>query len=158
MKGQASALVGHSTCFEITQNSSSIQRDYVWQGCEAGVSFANHKKLLNNSGKRVSSLIKEEGPIKITVLKRFDTKEVFRDLPVRAKYSGPCPDFKEGQVFIVNDITPTGFCSYAWDIIFPYVKALKSGNNFFEWYEEPGVVVACYPDGLKPVVFKLERK
>ena len=116
------------------------------------------KRFLNKIVRQVSSLGKEEGPVKITVLKRFDTKEVFKDLPVRAKYSGPCPDFKEGQVFCVDSSMPTGFCSYAWDVIFPYVKALKSGDNFSEWYEDSGVVVACCPDGLRPAVFKLERK
>jgi uncharacterized repeat protein (TIGR04076 family) len=54
-------------------------------------------------------LDKEEGPIKITVLKWFDTEEVFKDPSVKSKYSGPCPIFKEGQVFYVDDSIPGEF-------------------------------------------------
>ena len=101
---------------------------------------------------------KEASPIRITVLKRFDTKEVFKNPPVKAKYSGPCPVFKEGQVFHVDDTMPSDFCPYAWDAMFPNILTLRSNGNFSEWYEEPGVAVACCPDGLRPVVFKIERK
>jgi len=103
-------------------------------------------------------LDKEAGQIKITVLKRFDTKEVFKAPPVKAKYSGPCPMVKEGQVLYVDDSMPSEFCPYAWDAIFPSIVALRSNGNFSEWYDEPGVAVACCPDGLRPVVFKIERK
>ncbi len=101
---------------------------------------------------------KEASPIRITVLKRFDTEEVFKDPPVKAKYSGPCPVFKEGQVFHVDDSMPSNFCPYAWDTMFPYIITLRSNGNFNEWYEEPGVAVACCGDGLRPVVFKIELK
>jgi uncharacterized repeat protein (TIGR04076 family) len=104
------------------------------------------------------SLGNEAGPIKITVLKRFDTKEVFKDSPVKAKYSGPCPVFKEGQVFHVDVNKPTEFCPYAWDAMFTMINTLRFGGNCSEWYEEPGVAVLCCPDGLRPVIFKLERK
>ena len=84
---------------------------------------------------------KEAGPLRITVRKRFDTEEVFKDPPEKAKYSGPCPVFREGQVFCVDDIMPSDFCPYAWDTIFPYIITLRSNGNFSEWYEEPGVAV-----------------
>lgn len=103
-------------------------------------------------------LDEEAGPIKITVLKMFDTKEVFKEPPVKTKYSGPCPMFKEAQVFHVDDSMPNDFCPYAWDAIFPYIVTLRSNGNFSEWYEEPGVAVGCCPDGLRPVVFKIERE
>ena len=95
--------------------------------------------------------------VKVTVLKRFNPEEVFKDPPVKAKYSGPCPIFKEGQVFHVDDSMPTGFCPYAWDAIFWAIVTLRSNGNFSEWYQEPGVAVACCTDGLRPVIFKLER-
>jgi len=103
-------------------------------------------------------LDEKAGRIKITVLKRFGTEEVFKDPPVKAKYSGPCPIFKEGQVFYVDDSMPKGFCPYAWDAIFWAVITLRSNGNFSEWYDESGVAVGCCSDGLRPVVFKLERK
>jgi len=102
-------------------------------------------------------LDKEAIRTKVTVLKCFDTKEVFKDPPVKATYSGPCPIFKEGQVFHVDDINmPSGFCPYAWHVISPSVYMLMCGGNS-PWYE-PGITVACCPDGLRPVVFKLERE
>jgi uncharacterized repeat protein (TIGR04076 family) len=103
-------------------------------------------------------LSNEANPIKITVLKRFDTKEVFKDSPVKAKYSGPCPGFKEGQVFHVDVSMPNKFCPYAWNVIFPMIMTLRFGGNFPKWYEESRVAVVCCPDGLRPVIFKLERK
>ncbi len=101
---------------------------------------------------------KEVSPIRITVLKRFTVEDVFKDPPVKPKYCGPCPIFEEGQVFHVDDSMPSDFCPYAWDTMFPYIVTLRSNGNFNEWYEEPGVAVACCPDGLRPVVFKIERK
>jgi uncharacterized repeat protein (TIGR04076 family) len=54
-------------------------------------------------------LNRESGRIKVTVLKLFDTAEGFSEAPVKAKYDGPCPIFKEGQEFYVDDIMPSGF-------------------------------------------------
>jgi uncharacterized repeat protein (TIGR04076 family) len=99
--------------------------------------------------------------VEITVLKRFDTKDVFKDLPIKAKYSGPCPVFKEGQVFQVDEYCcrPKEFCTWAWETMFALIMTLRFGGDLWrEYYEEPGVVVACCPDGLRPVIFKLERK
>ena len=62
---------------------------------------------------RVPDLDKETGHIKIIVLKRFDTKEVLETSPVKAKYSGLCLIFKEGQLFYVDDSMPNGFGPYA---------------------------------------------
>lgn len=96
--------------------------------------------------------------VRITVLRCFSPEEVFKDPPVKAKYSGPCPFFEDGQVFnFVDEQIPKGFCPYAWDAIFWGVITLRSGGDFSEWFEEPGVLVGCCPDGLRPVIFKLER-
>ena len=99
--------------------------------------------------------------LEITVLKLFDTKEVFKDPPIKAKYSGPCPVFKEGQVFQVDEYCcrPKEFCTWAWEAMFAMIMTLRFGGDLWgEYYEEPGVVVTCCPDGLRPVIFKLERK
>jgi len=103
-------------------------------------------------------MAKKPSDLKISVLKRFDPGEVFKDPPVKAKYSGPCTVFNDGQVFhIAEERMPEGFCPYAWDAIFPVVVTLKYNGNFSEWYDEPGVAVVCCNDGLRPVVFKIER-
>lgn len=75
---------------------------------------------------------KDAGHIKVAALKRFDTEDVFKDPPVKAEYSGPCPIFGEGQVFYVDGSVPNGFCPYAWDAIFLAVITLKSNGNFIE--------------------------
>lgn len=99
--------------------------------------------------------------VKITVLRRFSTGEVFKKPPVKAKYSDPCDIFEVGQVFRIgateNPIIPDDFCPYAWDEIFRWFVAIRSNADFLQWYEEPGVVIVCCPDGLRPVVFKIER-
>ena len=109
----------------------------------------------------------EEKPlskVKITVLRCFKPEEVFKDLPVKAKYlnGNPCPLHEEGQIFYLEDDAtgdrgPEGFCWYAWNAIMPYTMTLRHQGDFDEWYEEPGVCVLCCPDGLRPVVFKIER-
>ena len=43
-----------------------------------------------------------------------------------------------GQVFTVNETTPEGICTGAWDAIGPYVMTLMRGGNF-SWEEEKGV-------------------
>lgn len=99
--------------------------------------------------------------LEITVFKLFDTKEVFKDPPIKAKYSGPCPVFKEGQIFQVDEYCcrPKEFCTWAWEAMFAMIMTLRFGGDLWgEYYEEPGVVVTCCPDGLRPVIFKLERK
>jgi len=98
--------------------------------------------------------------LEITVLKCFDANEVFKEPPVRTKYSsGPCTVFNEGQVFQVDEYCqrPRGFCTWAWEAMFDMIMTLRFGGNFAEWYEDPGVAVACCPDGLRPVIFKIER-
>ena len=99
--------------------------------------------------------------VKITVLRRFSTDEVFKDPPVKAKYSGRCSALKDGQEFIVTEekslVMPEGFCPFAWDSIFWAVMTLRSNGDFLEWYEDPGVAIWSCPDGLQPVIFKLER-
>jgi uncharacterized repeat protein (TIGR04076 family) len=102
-------------------------------------------------------MVNQTSKVKITVLKRFHPEEVFKDPPVKAKYGGPCALFKEGQTFHVGDTMPSGFCPYAWDAIFYAIITLRSNGNFSEWYEEPGTAVVCCTDGLRPVIFKLER-
>jgi uncharacterized repeat protein (TIGR04076 family) len=105
-------------------------------------------------------LEKKTNYLEITVLKRFDIAEVFKEPPIKTKYTGKCPVFEEGQVFQVDEYCqrPKEFCTWAWEAMFPMIMTLRFGGNFPEWYEDAGVAVACCPDGLRPVIFKLERK
>lgn len=100
----------------------------------------------------------ERHNVKITVLKRFNPSEVFDISPVTpVNPLGSCERFKDGQEFIVERLRmPEGFCTSAWNSIYGDVRILAF-NGVFPWYKEKGVAVACCTDGLRPVVFKLER-
>ena len=96
--------------------------------------------------------------VKISVLKRFSPPEVFTKNPVTpATPMGACELFKEGQEFIVEDLKmPKGFCTSAWVAIYSNVRVLGFGGSL-PWFKEKGVAVNCCTDGLRPVIFKLER-
>jgi uncharacterized repeat protein (TIGR04076 family) len=104
-------------------------------------------------------LKKQASSLKITVLKRFEPGEVFDQPIVKGAPTWACRLVQEGQVFIVEDDgkMPEGFCKDAWDDIFKFIMTLRFGGNFSTWHDEPGVSVACCTDGLRPVVFKIER-
>ena len=97
--------------------------------------------------------------VKITVLRRFNPSEVFDTSPVRSvRPLEACGLYKDGQEFIIGEDLkmPDGFCSGAWHTIYSNVRTLAFGGNL-PWYREKGVAVNCCTDGLRPVVFKLER-
>ena len=101
----------------------------------------------------------ERSKVKITVLKRFSPSEVFEKSPVTpATPLAACELFADGQEFLVGEDgkMPEGFCTAAWHTIFSNVRTLAFGGNF-PWFKESGVSVSCCYDGLRPVVFKLER-
>lgn len=96
--------------------------------------------------------------LKITVLKRFSPTEVFAKSPVtHVPRMGACELYKDGQEFIVEDgKMPKGFCTSAWVAIYGNVRLLGFGGNL-PWFKEKGVAVNCCIDGLRPVIFKIER-
>ena len=100
-----------------------------------------------------------EPKIKISVLKVFKPEEVFKDNPpMKMVNSGPCPVNKEGETFMVEGFDqPEGLCGHAWGAIWPYFMMLKNNGEFPSFYEEPGVCAITCPDGLRPVLFKVER-
>ncbi len=96
--------------------------------------------------------------VKITVLKRLNPSEVFKKSPATPiEPLGPCKLFTDGQEFVVEaGRTPEGFCTSAWHTIYGNVKTLGFGGNL-PWYKEKGIAINCCTDGLRPVIFKLER-
>jgi len=102
----------------------------------------------------------EPHKVKITVLKRLHPSEVFETSPVTpSEPLGACEVFRDGQEFIIDveeGSIPEDFCSAAWHCIYCNVRTLAFGGNL-PWYKEKGVAINCCPDGLRPVVFKLER-
>jgi len=96
--------------------------------------------------------------VKITVLKRFSPSEVFEKSPVTpVEPLEACKLFRDGQEFIIEDgRMPEGFCSGAWHTMYSDVGILAFGGDL-PWYKEKGVAINCCTDGLRPVIFKLER-
>jgi len=96
--------------------------------------------------------------VKITVLKRFHPSEVFERSPVTpVEPLEACGLFRDGQEFIVEDLRmPEGFCTSAWVSMYGNIRLLSFGGDL-PWIKEKGVAVNCCTDGLRPVIFKLER-
>lgn len=72
-----------------------------------------------------------------------------------------CESFEEGQEFVVENMVrpPDDFCAWAWVDIQRSVQTLLRGGNFSDtgWMKDDNVLIACCSDGIRPVVFKLER-
>jgi uncharacterized repeat protein (TIGR04076 family) len=98
---------------------------------------------------------------KITVLKRMVNKELIDQYTgdeYRAMETVPCPYLRDAQEFWVEDsgTLPEGFCAWAWANIHSQILTIMSGGDFAPWIQ-PGTAIACCSDGLRPVVFKVER-
>lgn len=99
---------------------------------------------------------------KITVLRR----EYYQDLAdqyLANPDTGKCKLFHEGQEFIVDMDTYVHmlrgeFCSEAWDCISHYVYAAIQGGSIMKgWTNDEKIMIACCSDGVRPVIFKIER-
>lgn len=50
------------------------------------------------------------------------------------------------------------FCSEAWDCIARYVYAALQGGSIMQgWTNDSKIMIASCNDGVRPVVFKIER-
>ena len=110
----------------------------------------------NHSGNKKEN---QQMKIKITVLRKMlnkDFAEKYCQEPVTH-----CPVFKEGQELIYNHFgdgnKPVGFCEHAWNDIYPTVMTLASKGTYVGWMKEDGENIVCCTDGIRPVVFKVER-
>lgn len=100
--------------------------------------------------------------VKITVEKMLNTFDVFgdsRDSETISDFATKCPRFEEGQEFIVEkDLEkPKDFCSWAWNDIHRDVIVLSFGGHFPWIKEDKAITYSCCTDGLRPVIFKLEK-
>ena len=97
---------------------------------------------------------------KITVLKTLffdDLAEQYRRPDV---HFGPCPFFKVGEEFTVDYLVqrPDGFeCDWAWDDLHKILMVLMLKGDYATWMKDPSNFITCCTDGVKPVVFKVER-
>ena len=98
---------------------------------------------------------------RITVVKRSLNSDLAKEF-IKSEV-GPCEVFKDGQVFETQfSQKPEGFCDWAWNDIFKTVVTLARGGNFskdiFEnWMKQENSMITCCTDGVRPVIFKVER-
>lgn len=97
--------------------------------------------------------------VKITVLKRALYQDIADEYRTAAKER--CELFSEGQEFMAEETGPYGpprdFCPFAWNDIYKFFFVLKQGGGFPADMKDERTVIACCTDGVRPVIFKLER-
>ena len=94
--------------------------------------------------------------LRITVLKRMFNQDL------ADTYSTPgtevCGRFEDGQQFIVEGLDqPAGFCAWAWNDIHKAVLTLQKEGTFKSFMRADNNIIACCTDGIRPVVFNVER-
>jgi uncharacterized repeat protein (TIGR04076 family) len=96
---------------------------------------------------------------KITVVKRTIHQDLIdKYLSDTRESFGRCQAFEDGQEFILDGfpLKPEGFCDWAWADIHRDVVATIFGGSY-PWIQQPGTAITCCTDGLRPVIFKVER-
>jgi uncharacterized repeat protein (TIGR04076 family) len=97
-----------------------------------------------------------EHKVKVTVLKKLKTGDVLKEYGA-STVEAECPVVKEGVEYISTaGKVPDGFCAWAWADLQRDVSVLAFGGDF-PWIKKKGTMISCCTDGLRPVVFKLER-
>ena len=99
--------------------------------------------------------------VRITVLKRAvncDICDAYGDVAWKLRGGcEPCGSFEDGQQFVSkHGEKPDGFCSWAWADIQRDVMNVRFGGGI-DCLKRPGTWLASCTDGMKPVVFLLER-
>ncbi len=96
---------------------------------------------------------------KITVLRKMYNADYAEEYT--QSNASVCESFEEGQEFVVENMVrpPDDFCAWAWIDLQRSVQTLLRGGNFSDtgWMKDDNVLIACCSDGIRPVVFKLER-
>ena len=96
--------------------------------------------------------------VKVEVVRRYLHPDLIDELVDNDVTIERCPVFEDGQVFIFEDwpTKPADFCDMAW-------QAINTGLMLC-WFDAdldsitiPNKWQACCPDGLRPVVFTIER-
>lgn len=98
--------------------------------------------------------------VKITVVKTEFYPDLVED--VNTEVEGefcPCPIFEVGQQFIIDsvDVIPKNFCAWAWADIERDIAMILFGAQPQPILKNPHSMYSCCDEGLRPVVFKIER-
>lgn len=95
--------------------------------------------------------------VKITVLKKMLNTKLIQEH--RNEPGQMCDMFSIGQEFIIDNFEkPEKFCNWAWQDIQKVVLTLLFDGNFADFSpNNPNALITCCTDGLRPVVFKIEK-
>jgi len=99
--------------------------------------------------------------LKITVLERTFNHEIAEaygsDGFKQGRGFGPCPNFQDGQEFVLDGLSkPERFCNWAWADLHGAIRTVAFGGEH-DYLKKRGAALACCTDGMKPVVFRIER-
>ena len=96
--------------------------------------------------------------VKITVVKKLNNKDMFGDNPpVEFTIPPECDRLEVGQEFISDEGScPPGLCPWAFADIQREISYLRFGANY-PWIKQKGTMLSACTDGVRPVIFKLER-
>lgn len=94
--------------------------------------------------------------VKITVLKKLKNDEIINEYALETQQPECSRIGPLGKEYIFDMDIPEGFCSWAWADIQRDVIHLVFGGDF-PWMKQKGTGIAACTDGLKPVIFKIER-
>ena len=98
-----------------------------------------------------------ENKLKITVIKKFHPEEVFgHDMSWNGEVLGKCP-IEVGEEYIMDHHLnrPEGMCGRAWNDLYTTLSTYYFGGDYE--YPEKGVTYQPCGDGVRPVVFKIEK-
>jgi len=106
--------------------------------------------------------------VKIKVVRTPRVKDLWPEgLPIKGTWfeslESFCPLLIEGQEFEVKPgeppRMPSFFCPDAWENLVRQGDLFKlgCGEDFPQWFEEPGVLLTLCPDPARPVAFLLQR-
>ena len=109
--------------------------------------------------------------VKITVVKKLNVDDLYGDRPPcninRDMLAPECHRFEIGEEFILDtakdrshpeswENCPPGFCSWAYADIQRDISHILFGGSY-PWIRDRGTIITCCTDGLRPVIFKVER-
>jgi uncharacterized repeat protein (TIGR04076 family) len=95
--------------------------------------------------------------VKITVLKKLLLNELVK-LYAKQEIS-ECDLFSTGDEFVINsiDYIPEGFCSWAWADIQRDIAMIEFNATPEPQLKNINSIVSCCTEGLRPVIFKIEK-
>lgn len=97
--------------------------------------------------------------VRIKVIRKELYRELAKEYLSDEENVTSCPLLNIGDEFIYEKSAqmPEGFCPWAWIDIYATVSAISNGATYRPWYKNDGTSIICCGDGIRPVIFKIER-